>query len=85
MKLEDSKGPDQSVNESTNAIRLNQEGVKTHSQMCLVPKPCSVYWVRSGKKKSFEKDDGWANCLDISTKLYLEQREDMVLLNIVHC
>ena len=75
----DSKGPDQSVNESTNVIWLNQEGVKIHRHMCLVPKPCSVYWVRSEKKKKkkFENDDGWANCLGISTKSYLEQREDM--------
>ena len=39
----DSKGPDQSVNESTSVIWLNQEGVKTHRHMCLVPKPCLVY------------------------------------------
>lgn len=39
----DSKGPDQSVNESANVIWLNQKGVKTHRHMCLVPKPCSVY------------------------------------------
>lgn len=86
MRLEDRKGPDQSVSESTNVIRLNQEGVKTQSHMCLLPKPCSVYWVRSEKKKkSFEDDDGWANCLGISVKLHLEQRENMVLLNTVHC
>ena len=36
------------------------------------------------KKKSFE-DDGWANCLSISIKLYLEQRKNVLLLNIGHC